>query len=242
MLSSSTLLKLANAKVVVPKKPTMKSVFSGNNLSSNHNNNNKTKTNKMVKAHSKSRDELKAMKVKELKAMVKEHNLHNQIKGYAAMKKAALVDALMQHSSAKDAGGVKPLDEKALLKKHGGFLAEHQKVEGKKKRGRPKKVVETPAAKPKRKLMPLANVMRGPGRPKKRIAPTLVSTDTGKVSPMKGKGKGSSSFADAVSNIEKKASKMDKSKKGKKLISNAPVKKSKDPKTKNNYRTGRNFV
>lgn len=241
MLSSSTLLKQTHAKVVVPKKPSMKSVFSGNIKSSNHNNNNKTKTNKMVKAHSKSRDELKAMKVKELKAMVKDHNPHNQIKGYTTMKKGGLIDALMQHSSAKDVG-LKPLSEKELLKKHGGFLAEHQKAEGKKKRGRPKKVVETPPA--KRKLMPLTNTMRGkgPGRPKKRIAPTLVSTDTGKSSPMKGKGKGSSTFEDAVSNIAKKATKMDKSKKGKKLISNTPVKKSKEPKTKNNYRTGRNFV
>lgn len=59
---------------------------------------------------------------------------------------------------------------------------------------------------------------------------------------MKSKGKGSSSFADAVSSIEAKAAKMDKSKKGKKLVSNSPVKKSREPKTKNNYRTGRNFV
>ena len=58
---------------------------------------------------------------------------------------------------------------------------------------------------------------------------------------MKSKGKGSSSFADAVSSIEAKASKMDKSKKGKKLVS-SPVKKSREPKTKNNYRTGRKLT
>lgn len=36
----------------------------------------------MVKVHKKTREELKAMKVGELKAMVKRHNLHNQKKNW----------------------------------------------------------------------------------------------------------------------------------------------------------------
>lgn len=212
-MTSSALLKQTFASVVPSKTPAMKSVFSGNIKSNNNNNNNNniTNSNKMVKVHKKTREELKAMKVGELKAMVKRHNLHNQIKGYTLMKKAALVDALMKHSKVKeDAVPAAPTKKKGT-------------------------VARTPAASPP------PPPKRGRGRPKKRIAPTLVSDETGKA-PMKSKGKGSSSFADAVSSIEAKAAKMDKSKKGKKLVSNSPVKKSREPKTKNNYRTGRNFV
>lgn len=222
MLSSSVLLKQTYANVLPTKKPTMQSVFSGNKLSSTNNNKTRKLLNKkMVKVHKKSRDELKAMKVVDLKAMVKRHNLHNQIKNYTTMKKAALVDNLMLFSRVV-------------------YNASSSASPPPKKRGRPSKAMpaapkkaqaaaRTPQDKPKR------------GRPKKRIAPTLISDETGKA-PMKSKGKGSSPFADAVSSIEAKASKMDKSKKGKKLVSNSPVKKSREPKTKNNYRTGRNFV
>lgn len=99
MLSSSVLLKQTYANVLPTKKPTMQSVFSGNKLSSTNNNKTRKLLNKkMVKVHKKSRDELKAMKVVDLKAMVKRHNLHNQIKNYTTMKKAALVDNLMLFS------------------------------------------------------------------------------------------------------------------------------------------------
>ena len=161
----------------------------------------------MVKQHKKSREELKAMKVVELRALVKKHNLHNQIKIYTTMKKPELVDALMTHSRVKE----DTLQTPTAPKKTKASVA------------------RTPQDKPKR------------GRPKKRIAPTLISDETGKA-PMKSTGKGSSSFADAVSSIAAKASKMDKSKKGKKLVSNSPVKQSREPRTRNNYRTGRNFV
>lgn len=223
MLSSSVLLKQTYANVPPTKKPTMQSVFSGNKLSSTNNNKTRKLLNKkMVKVHKKSRDELKAMKVVDLKAMVKRHNLHNQIKNYTTMKKAALVDNLMLFSRVV-------------------YNASSSASPPPKKRGRPSKA--TPAA-PKKAQAAARTPQDKPkrGRPKKRIAPTLLSDETGKAPPMKSKGKGSSSFADAVSSIEAKASKMDKSKKGKKLVSNSPVKKSREPKTKNNYRTGRNFV
>lgn len=100
MMSSSAMLKQTYAKVIPPKTPTMQSVFF-KNIKSNLNNNKKTNS-IMTKAHSKTREELTSMKVKELKDMVKKHNLHNQIKRYTTMRKAALIDALMSHSSAKD--------------------------------------------------------------------------------------------------------------------------------------------
>lgn len=134
----------------------------------------------MVKAHSKSREELKKMKVKELRSMVKEHNLHNQIKKYTTMKKAELVEALMKHSSAK--GNAVPAAAEAPVKKG---------------RGRPKKAVapvpkkgKKPKSKAgfeailedakglekkkkgKKKLMPMEQSMREKrprGRPKRYI-------------------------------------------------------------------------
>jgi hypothetical protein len=151
------------------------------------------------------------MKITELKSLVKEHNLHNQIKRYTTMKKSALIDALMEHQA--------------------------------KRRGRPKKEAPSTALPPTpKKKQAVARTPQDKPKPKRRIAPMLVSTETGK-SPMKSKGgKGSSTFADVVSNIEQKAAKMDQSKRGKKLLSNSPVKKSKEPKTKNDYRTGRNYI
>ena len=54
----------------------------------------------MVNAHNKSRDELKVMKVAELKTLVRKHNLDNAIRRYSKMKKSELVEALMKHSTA----------------------------------------------------------------------------------------------------------------------------------------------
>ena len=48
------------------------------------------------------------MKVGELKSLVRKHNLHNAIKGYSKMKKAGLVDALMEHSKKSDDASVSP--------------------------------------------------------------------------------------------------------------------------------------
>ena len=68
----------------------------------------------MVKAHNKSRSELSAMKVAELKTLIRKHNLDNAIRGYSAMKKADLVDALVKHSGGEKAAA-KPAAKKRKL-------------------------------------------------------------------------------------------------------------------------------
>ena len=67
----------------------------------------------MVKAHNKSRPELSAMKVAELKALVRTHNLDNAIRRYSSMKKSELVDALVKHSSGEKAAAKKPAPKPA---------------------------------------------------------------------------------------------------------------------------------
>ena len=67
----------------------------------------------MVKAHNKSRPELSAMKVTELKALVRTHNLDNAIRRYSSMKKSELVDALVKHSSGEKAAAKKPAPKPA---------------------------------------------------------------------------------------------------------------------------------
>ena len=52
----------------------------------------------MVKVFSYQRAELEALKVEDLKNLVRKHNLHNQIKRYSKMRKADLVEALLAHS------------------------------------------------------------------------------------------------------------------------------------------------
>jgi len=133
-----------------PKRPTMKDVFSKRGLFTekksnlNHISNNK----KMVKkVHSKTREQLQKMKVGELKAMVRKHNLHNAIKGYSKMKKAGIVDLLMKHS-----------------RKAEEEMPEPTQPPPKRGRGRPKKVAPPPLA-----LDAPVPVKRGRGRPK-RIA------------------------------------------------------------------------
>jgi hypothetical protein len=68
----------------------------------------------MVKAHNKSRSELSAMKVAELKTLIRKHNLDNAIRGYSVMKKADLVDALVKHSTGEKAAA-KPAAKKRKL-------------------------------------------------------------------------------------------------------------------------------
>ena len=78
-----------------------KDLFQIDKLKSNKivNNNNNNNNNKMVKAvHNKTHAELSKMKVGELRVLIRKHNLHNQIKGYSLMKKAALIESLMKHS------------------------------------------------------------------------------------------------------------------------------------------------
>ena len=75
---------------------------------------------------------------------------------------------------------------------------------------------------------------------KKRIAPTVISTTTTS-QPMRSKGFGRA-YDETLARLERTAKQMDESKKGRRLISNKPVPKSREPKTQNNYRTGRNFL
>ncbi len=49
--------------------------------------------------HNKTRSDLIAMKVSDLKALVRKHNLDNAITRYSTMKKEQLIDALMKHST-----------------------------------------------------------------------------------------------------------------------------------------------
>jgi len=98
----------------------------------------------MVNAHNKSRDELKVMKVAELKTLVRKHNLDNAIRRYSKMKKSELVDALMKHSTS-DKPAAKPAPKPAAKK------PKPEVVEEKK---------ETPAERAARRAKP--RVIRGP--------------------------------------------------------------------------------
>lgn len=132
-----------------PKRPTMKHVFSTEKISKEK----IIKQIKMVKkVHSKSREELKKMKVTELKALIKKHNLHNAIKGYTKMKKVGLVDALMLHSRKPDDDTMPAELAPAPPPKRG--------------RGRPKKMkVDVPLP-----TIPEMPVKRGRGRPRRKTA------------------------------------------------------------------------
>ena len=148
-MSSSALLIQTGDKLIPPFKPKFKDVFFPEIISKQNNN-------KMVKSHNKSREELKKMKVAELRALVRKHNLHNQIKGYTTMKKTELVEALMVH---KKGSGGSSMDIPPPARKRRGrpkkAKAPEAIVEAPKKRGRPKKKPEPiptfPEERPKRK-------------------------------------------------------------------------------------------
>lgn len=141
-----------------PKRLKMKDIFSKRVFNSKikTKQNNIVSNSKMVKkVHSKTREQLNKMKVGELKALVRKHNLHNAIKGYSKMKKAAIVEVLMTHSRKPDdvmiPAGVEPAV--AAPPKRG--------------RGRPKKIVPPPP--PPVALDPPTPVKRGRGRPKRVV-------------------------------------------------------------------------
>jgi hypothetical protein len=117
-----------------------KDLFQIDKLKSNKIVNNNNNNNKMVKAvHNKTQAELSKMKVGELRVLIRKHNLHNQIKGYSVMKKAALIESLMKHSKqGKEAVPAEPVEPPK--KKKGRPKKVEAPVEPeKKKRGRPKK-------------------------------------------------------------------------------------------------------
>jgi len=98
----------------------------------------------MVKAHNKSRSELSAMKVAELKTLIRKHNLDNAIGGYSAMKKADLVDALVKHSGGEKAAA-KPAPKKRKLE-----IVEEKKetpAERAARRAKPRVIKSKPIAK-----------------------------------------------------------------------------------------------
>ena len=109
----------------------------------------------MVNAHNKSRDELKVMKVAELKALVRKHNLDNAIRQYSKMKKSELVEALMKHSTAS--GSFSP---PLTVTKADGTVKELKK--------RVKKATVKPTPKPAPKPAP----KKAAPKPKKKV--TLV--------------------------------------------------------------------
>ncbi len=74
-----------------PKKPTAKQVF-GNNISVKG---------KMSKTYTE--EDLKKMKVKELRQLIRDHNLHTTyIKGYSKLKKGELVSSFLKHYKKSD--------------------------------------------------------------------------------------------------------------------------------------------
>jgi len=111
----------------------------------------------MVKAHNKSRPELSAMKVAELKALVRTHNLDNAIRRYSSMKKSELVDALVKHSSGEKAAAKKPAPKpapkpaatKPAAKKPAAKKPAAKKPAPKKRKLEIEKEKETPAPKKK---------------------------------------------------------------------------------------------
>jgi hypothetical protein len=126
----------------------------------------------MVKAvHNKTHAELSKMKVGELRVMIRKHNLHNQIKGYSLIKKAALIGSLMKHSK-QSLVPVKP-----LVKRKGKEAVPAEQVEPlKKKSGRPKKVealvepLKKKRGRPKKVEAPVEPEKKKRGRPKKAAA------------------------------------------------------------------------
>ena len=74
-----------------PKKPTAKQVF-GNNISVKG---------KMSKTYTE--EDLKKMKVKEIRQLIRDHNLHTTyIKGYSKLKKGELVSSFLKHYKKSD--------------------------------------------------------------------------------------------------------------------------------------------
>lgn len=171
----------------------------------------------LPKPHGKSYPTLVGMSMASLLQLVKDHHLASLLGVYKRMTKTALVNALRKYE---------------------------KKVPGS-KAAKPK--TKAPPAAPPAPKKPKSAVARttkqpnGTSKPpqKKRIAPTLIKSTSAEPFGGKGGPKGVATYNKAVKKIEKKAAAMDASKKGKKLVSNSPVRRSARIKTINNYRTGR---
>ena len=164
--------------------------------------------------------ELAQKNVKEIRSLVRKHNLHTQIKGYGTMKKTELIQALLQKNPPKSGAVAAP----PMIAKKPKPPPARRKMQA---------VGRTPAT-PKPNPKP---------KPKRRIAPTLVTSATGTAAPLRtASSKGMATYQKTVDNLTKKAATMDKSKRGQRLLSNSPVKRSKQVKTVNNYRSGKNYM
>ena len=154
------------------------------------------------------------------------------ITGYSKLKKPAVIELMLKHkhkfSHIKHNFATKEKKIKAEPQQKPATPKQASSPKPKKKRIAPTLIQPTPKASPPKP------------KKKKRIAPTIIQ-NAPKGSPLRGKGYGTA-YDDTLARLEKNARAMDQSKKGKKLISNTPVKKSKEPKTKGNYRTGRNYA
>lgn len=177
----------------------------------------------LPKPHGISYPALVGMTMASLLQLVKDHHLASLLGVYKRMAKTELINALRKYE--KKVPGSK--SKAAAISKP--------------------KTKAPPAAPPAPKKPKSAvarttkpNITNKPP-PKKRIAPTLVKSTSAEPFESKGGPKGVTTYNKAVKKIEKKAAAMDASKKGKKLVSNTPVRQSARIKTINNYRTGRNY-
>jgi queuine/archaeosine tRNA-ribosyltransferase len=77
-MDTKEMIEQTSRSVVKPKKVTMKQTFGETASKTTY-----------------SREELMKMKVGDVRKLIREHNLHNVIKGYSKMKKSALVTAFL---------------------------------------------------------------------------------------------------------------------------------------------------
>ena len=161
----------------------------------------------------------------QLLSLVKNHHLSSLLGVYKRMNKVQLINALRKYEKTVPS-----------LPKPGKQPAKQRVKQPAKQPAKPPPAPKKPKSAVSRTKS--VNISNKPS--KKRITPTLVKSTSAE--PFESKGsKGVATYSQAIKNLEKKASKLDASKKGKKLISNTPVRRSARIKTINNYRMGRNY-
>ena len=181
----------------------------------------------LPKPHGKAYPTLVGMSMASLLQLVKDHHLASLLGVYKRMAKTELINALRKYE--KKVPGSK--SKAAAISKPKMKVPKAPPAPKK-----PKVAAARTTSKPKQINMP--NITNKPT--KKRIAPTLIKSTSAE--PFESKGpKGVTTYTKAIKKIETKAAAMDASKKGKKLVSNTPVRQSARIKTINNYRTGRKY-
>ena len=185
------------------------------------------------KPHQKSFSTLVGMSMIQLLSLVKNHHLSSLLGVYKRMNKVQLINALRKYEKT-----VTSLPKPA---KQPGKQPAKQPAKQRVKQPAKQPAKPPPAPKKPKSTVSRTKSVNISNKPsKKRITPTLVKSTSAE--PFESKGsKGVATYSQAIKNLEKKASKLDASKKGKKLISNTPVRRSARIKTINNYRMGRNY-